>query len=195
MQETQETPVRSLGWKDPQEEETATCSSILAWRNQRQRSLVGYSPWVPNSWPQLSDQAQAQFISKLSTGDFLFSPFSQHWKVNLTWINYYFSWGVGTWEENDDDVVLFAREFALSHKAFPLSPFWPPLDYGKKGPSTYCFIYYVSCSSSTALGLHWGAGYSLGAVLELLMSQSMGSRANRLQKSWHVGSVVGTLRL
>ena len=153
MQETQETPVRSLGWKDPQEEETATCSSILAWRNQRQRSLVGYSPRVPKSWPQLSDQAQAQFISKLSTGDFLFSPFSQHWKVNVTWINYYFSWGVGTWEENDDDVVLFAREFALSHKAFPLSPFWPPLDYGKKGPSTYCFIYYVSCSSSTALGL------------------------------------------
>ena len=35
MQETQETPetwVRSLGWKDIQEEDTATHSSNLAWR-------------------------------------------------------------------------------------------------------------------------------------------------------------------
>ena len=31
MQEPQETRVRSLGWKDPLEEETATQSSILAW--------------------------------------------------------------------------------------------------------------------------------------------------------------------
>ena len=29
---TQETWVRSLGWEDPLEEETATHSSILAWR-------------------------------------------------------------------------------------------------------------------------------------------------------------------
>ena len=27
----QETWLRSLGWEDPLEEETATCSSILAW--------------------------------------------------------------------------------------------------------------------------------------------------------------------
>ena len=32
MQETQETPVPSLGWEDPLEEGTATHSSILAWR-------------------------------------------------------------------------------------------------------------------------------------------------------------------
>ena len=32
MQETQETWVRSLGWKDPLEEGMATYSSILAWR-------------------------------------------------------------------------------------------------------------------------------------------------------------------
>ena len=31
MQETQEMPVRSLGRKDPLEEEIATHSSILAW--------------------------------------------------------------------------------------------------------------------------------------------------------------------
>ena len=32
MQKTKETRVRSLGWKDPLEKETATHSSILAWR-------------------------------------------------------------------------------------------------------------------------------------------------------------------
>ena len=32
MQETQETLVWSLGWKDPLEEELATHSSILAWK-------------------------------------------------------------------------------------------------------------------------------------------------------------------
>ena len=31
MEEMQETPVRSLGWEDPLEEEMATHSSILAW--------------------------------------------------------------------------------------------------------------------------------------------------------------------
>ena len=44
MQETQEMQVRSLGWKDPLEEEMATHSSIHAWKIP-QRSLVGYSPW------------------------------------------------------------------------------------------------------------------------------------------------------
>ena len=38
------------------------------------------------------------------------------------------------------------------------------------------------------------AGYSLGAVLGLLLLQSLGSRAHRLQESWHVGSVVGAGR-
>ena len=36
-----------LGQDDPLEEETATQSSILAWRIHGQRSLVGYSPWSP----------------------------------------------------------------------------------------------------------------------------------------------------
>ena len=31
MQETQETQVGSLGWKDPLEEKIETCSSVLAW--------------------------------------------------------------------------------------------------------------------------------------------------------------------
>ena len=34
-------PGRSL------EEEMATCTSILAWRNHGQRSLPGFNPWVP----------------------------------------------------------------------------------------------------------------------------------------------------
>ena len=38
--------VRSLGWKDPLEEETATHSSILACKNPIDRwSLAGYSSW------------------------------------------------------------------------------------------------------------------------------------------------------
>ena len=44
MLETQEMWVQSLGWEEPLEEEMATHSSILAWRNLLQRSLVGYSP-------------------------------------------------------------------------------------------------------------------------------------------------------
>ena len=31
MQEVQEMQVQSLGWENPLEEETAVCSSILAW--------------------------------------------------------------------------------------------------------------------------------------------------------------------
>ena len=41
----QETRVQSLGWEDPLEKEMATHSSILAWKNHGQRSLVGCSPW------------------------------------------------------------------------------------------------------------------------------------------------------
>ena len=33
------------GLEDPLEKETATDSSILAWKIHGQRSLVGYSPW------------------------------------------------------------------------------------------------------------------------------------------------------
>ena len=41
----QETGVQSLGWEDPLEKETETCSSILAGKSYGQRTLVGYSPW------------------------------------------------------------------------------------------------------------------------------------------------------
>ena len=41
----QETWVRYLGWEDTLEKETATQSSILAWRIHGQRSPAGYSPW------------------------------------------------------------------------------------------------------------------------------------------------------
>ena len=40
-----ETWVRSLGWEDLLEKETATHSSTLAWRIPRAEELVGYSPW------------------------------------------------------------------------------------------------------------------------------------------------------
>ena len=39
MQETQETPVPSLGWEDPLEKEMATHSSILAWENSTDRRV------------------------------------------------------------------------------------------------------------------------------------------------------------
>ena len=45
MQETQEMGVQSLGQGDPLEKEMATQFSILAWKSNEQRSLVGYSPW------------------------------------------------------------------------------------------------------------------------------------------------------
>ena len=45
MQETQETQVQTLGQEDPLEKEMAAQSSILAWKFNGQKSLVGYSPW------------------------------------------------------------------------------------------------------------------------------------------------------
>ena len=44
MQETQETDVRSLGWEDPLEEETATHSRILVWRIPWTEEPGSYSP-------------------------------------------------------------------------------------------------------------------------------------------------------
>ena len=38
-------PVQSLGREDPLEKETATHSSILAWKIPWMEELVGYSPW------------------------------------------------------------------------------------------------------------------------------------------------------
>ena len=41
----QETLVQSLGREDPLEKETATHSSILAWKIPWTEEPVGYSPW------------------------------------------------------------------------------------------------------------------------------------------------------
>ena len=46
-----ETWVRSLVWEDPLEKGKAIHSSILAWRIP----WTVHSPWVANSWTQLSD--------------------------------------------------------------------------------------------------------------------------------------------
>ena len=45
LTEVQETWVQSLGQEDTLEEETATLTSILAWRFYGRRSLMGYNPW------------------------------------------------------------------------------------------------------------------------------------------------------
>ena len=44
IQETQEMQIQSLGWENPQKEEMAAHSSILAWKFHGQRSQAGYSP-------------------------------------------------------------------------------------------------------------------------------------------------------
>ena len=44
MQELQETPVQSLGWEDPLEEDTTTHSSVLAGRILWTDRLTGHSP-------------------------------------------------------------------------------------------------------------------------------------------------------
>ena len=45
VQETQKTQIQFLGQEGPLEEAVATHSSILAWKIQWTKSLVGYSPW------------------------------------------------------------------------------------------------------------------------------------------------------
>ena len=48
------TRVGFLDWEECLEKEMATHSSILAWKIHGWRSVVGYSPWVTESWT-LSD--------------------------------------------------------------------------------------------------------------------------------------------
>ena len=56
IQETQEMQVRSLGGKDPLEEETATSSSILAWRIRMDRGTwLATVHRVTKSWTWLSN--------------------------------------------------------------------------------------------------------------------------------------------
>ena len=51
-----ETWVQYLGWEDPLEKEVATHSSILAWKNLRDRGASGTTvPRVTNGWIRLSD--------------------------------------------------------------------------------------------------------------------------------------------
>ena len=53
----QETPVRSLGWEDPLEEEMATYSSILAWKipwTEEPRGLQSWGYKEPDTTEQLS---------------------------------------------------------------------------------------------------------------------------------------------
>ena len=45
LSKMRETWIQSLGWEYPLEKETATHSSILAWRIPGHGSLAGYSPW------------------------------------------------------------------------------------------------------------------------------------------------------
>ena len=125
MLETQETRVWSLGWEDPQMEQMAAHSSILAWRNLETQELSRLrsmrSERVDHSW--VTEQERRLF-GKPSTRNFLFSPFSQHWETNLTWINYYFSWGVHGRKMMTTSRYL-PGNLILDHKAFPLLPFWP----------------------------------------------------------------------
>ena len=49
--------IQSLGWEDSLEKGMETHSSILAWKFQGQRKLVGYSPWGHKERIQLNDEA------------------------------------------------------------------------------------------------------------------------------------------
>ena len=57
MQETQETQVQSLGREDPLEEEMATHSSILPWKNPIDKGAwAGYSPKSHKELAQLDNK-------------------------------------------------------------------------------------------------------------------------------------------
>ena len=75
----QKTEIRSLGQKDPQEEGTATHSSILAWEIPGRRSLPTGSTvhGVAKIWMQLSDWARARMSSGL--------PSSVHSDIFILW--------------------------------------------------------------------------------------------------------------
>ena len=62
----QETWAQFLGREDPLEKETATHSSILAWRIPW--SLAGYSPWGCKSWTRPSDYTATTTRVELGLG-------------------------------------------------------------------------------------------------------------------------------
>ena len=51
----QETRFDSLSQEDPLEKEMATTPVFVPRESPGQRSLAGYSPWITNSWTQLSN--------------------------------------------------------------------------------------------------------------------------------------------
>ena len=70
-----ETPVQSLGWEAPLEEDMATHSSILPGESHGQRSLAGYSP---------RDRKELDMTERLSTQS-LFNRFcDEEWAPKLT---------------------------------------------------------------------------------------------------------------
>ena len=63
MQESQETWVRSLGWKDPLEEEMATHSSILAWKILWTEKPGGLqSMWVTKNQTDMTEWLSTQAL-------------------------------------------------------------------------------------------------------------------------------------
>ena len=72
MQESQETWVPSLGWEDPQEEEMATHSSILAWRIPRTKKPGGLQAMGSQSSSDTS--GLIHFLSGLWGGWFCCCP-------------------------------------------------------------------------------------------------------------------------
>ena len=51
----QQTRVQSLGRKDTLEKEMQPSPVLLPGEFHGQRSLVGYNPWVPKNWAQVSN--------------------------------------------------------------------------------------------------------------------------------------------
>ena len=76
MQETQETPVWSLGWKDPQEEEMATHSSVLAWTETETEEFSGLqsmgSQRVDHNWVT---EHEHSLLVNIQQGTFYFHLF------------------------------------------------------------------------------------------------------------------------
>ena len=76
MQEIQEMWVWSLGWDDPQEEEMATHSSILAWKTpwtEEPDGLQAMELWrVKYDWVNKRANAQESFWSMSLSSSFLY---------------------------------------------------------------------------------------------------------------------------
>ena len=78
----QETQIWSLGQEDPLEKEIATNYSILAWKIQGQRRLVGYSPWGHN------DLDTTEWLTLPYNGKTFVSAFNSH----FTWLHEKNAW-------------------------------------------------------------------------------------------------------